>query len=90
MRKQADLSSSDKSYLDQLVVAKTGVSASEADKLVSETFTTAKEAGEAARKARSLFALGVRSTSNRSVLRQFCCNYWRKATGSRCNNLAHN
>jgi hypothetical protein len=49
--KQGDLSSPDKSYLDQLVVAKTGLSASDADKRVSDTFAADKDAGEAARKA---------------------------------------
>jgi hypothetical protein len=49
--KQGDLSASDKTYLDQLVMSRTGVSQSEADKRVSEAFLNAKSSAEAARKA---------------------------------------
>jgi hypothetical protein len=49
--KQGDLSASDKTYLGQLVMAKTGVSQSEADKRVSDTFLNAKATAEAARKS---------------------------------------
>jgi hypothetical protein len=49
--RQGDLSANDKMYLDQLVVSKTGVTQSEADKRVSEAFLSAKSSAEAARKA---------------------------------------
>jgi hypothetical protein len=49
--KQGDLSATDKTYLDQLVMSRTGVSQSDADKRVSEAFLSAKSAAEAARKA---------------------------------------
>jgi hypothetical protein len=49
--KQGDLSENDKTYLDQLVVSKTGVTQSEADKRVGEAFLSAKSSAEAARKA---------------------------------------
>jgi hypothetical protein len=49
--KQGDLSAVDKTYLDQLVMSKTGVSQSEADKRVSDAFLSAKTAAEAARKS---------------------------------------
>jgi hypothetical protein len=49
--KEGDLSASDKTYLDQLVMSRTGVSQSEADKRVSEAFLNAKSSAEAARKA---------------------------------------
>jgi hypothetical protein len=49
--KQGDLSATDKTYLDQLVMSRTGVSQSDADKRVSEAFLNAKSASEAARKA---------------------------------------
>jgi hypothetical protein len=49
--KQGDLSAVDKTYLDQLVMSKTGVSQSEADKRVSDAFLSAKTEAEAARKS---------------------------------------
>jgi hypothetical protein len=49
--KQGDLSAPDKTYLDQLVMSKSGVSQSEADKRVSDTFLSAKASAEAARKS---------------------------------------
>jgi hypothetical protein len=49
--KQGDLSAVDKTYLDQLVMSKTGVSQSEADKRVSDAFLSAKTGAEAARKS---------------------------------------
>jgi hypothetical protein len=45
------LSSADKSYLDQLVMAKAGTSQAEADSRVSNAFAGAQTAAEAARKA---------------------------------------
>jgi hypothetical protein len=41
----------DKSYLDQMVMAKTGASQADADKRVSDSFANAETAAEAARKA---------------------------------------
>jgi hypothetical protein len=49
--KQGDLSATDKTYLDQLVMSRTGVSQSEADKRVSDAFLSAKSSAEATRKA---------------------------------------
>ena len=49
--KQGDLSATDKNYLDQLVMSRTGVSQSEADKRVNDAFSSAKSSAEAARKA---------------------------------------
>jgi hypothetical protein len=49
--KQGDLSAKDKSYLDKLVAARTGLTQADADKQVSEVFTNAKQAGENARRA---------------------------------------
>jgi hypothetical protein len=49
--KQGDLSATDKTYLDQLVMSRTGVSQSEADKRVSAAFLSAKSSAEATRKA---------------------------------------
>jgi hypothetical protein len=49
--KQGDLSATDKTYLDQLVMSRTGVSQSDADKRVSDAFLNAQSAAEAARKA---------------------------------------
>jgi hypothetical protein len=49
--KQGDLSATDKTYVDQLVMSRTGVSQSEADKRVSDAFLSAKSSAEAARKA---------------------------------------
>ena len=49
--KQGDLSATDKTYLDQLVMSRTGVSQSDADKRVSDAFLSAKSSAEAARKA---------------------------------------
>jgi hypothetical protein len=48
---RSELSTEDKAYLDQLVISKTGLSQSEADKRVSETFMNAKLSIEATRKA---------------------------------------
>jgi hypothetical protein len=48
---QGDLSAPDKAYLDQLVISKTGLSQSGADKRVSDTFLSAKASAEAARKS---------------------------------------
>jgi hypothetical protein len=48
---QGELSDSDKSYLDQEVMAKTGVNQAEADKRVSSAFLGAQTAAEATRKA---------------------------------------
>lgn len=48
--KDGELSSSDKSYLDQLVSTKTGMSQGDADKQVSDVYANAKQAGETARK----------------------------------------
>jgi hypothetical protein len=48
--KPGDLSPADKTYLDQLVMSKTGVSQSEADKRVSDAFLSAKSSAEATRK----------------------------------------
>jgi hypothetical protein len=48
---QGDLDPADKSYLDQIVADKTGLSLSEADKRVSDIFANAKQYGETARKA---------------------------------------
>jgi hypothetical protein len=49
--KQGNLSATDKTYLDQLVMSRSGVSQSEADKRVSDAFLSAKSAAEATRKA---------------------------------------
>jgi hypothetical protein len=49
--KQGDLSATDKTYLDQLVMSRTGVSQGDADKRVSDAFLSAKSSAEAARKA---------------------------------------
>ena len=49
--KQGDLSATDKTYLDQLVMSRTGVSQSDADKRVSDAFLSAKSSAEAARKS---------------------------------------
>jgi hypothetical protein len=49
--KQGDLSATDKTYLDQLVMSRTGVSQNDADKRVSDAFLSAKSSAEAARKA---------------------------------------
>ena len=48
---QGELPAADKSYLDQLVVAQTGLDQSQADKRVSDTFASAQQHAEAARKA---------------------------------------
>jgi hypothetical protein len=48
--KKGDLASDDKSYVDQLVSTRTGLSQSDADKRVSDTFNKAKEAAESTRK----------------------------------------
>jgi hypothetical protein len=48
--KHTELSADDKSYLDQLVAARTGLSNAEADKRVGDTFDKAKEAADTARK----------------------------------------
>jgi hypothetical protein len=49
--KQGEISPQDKNYLDQLVMAKTGLSQSDADKRVTDVFANAKQAAEATRKA---------------------------------------
>ena len=49
--KQGALSATDKNYLDQLVMSRTGVSQTEADERVNEAFLSAKSSAEAARKA---------------------------------------
>jgi hypothetical protein len=49
--KQGDLSGTDKTYLDQLVMATTGVSQSDANKRVTDSFLNAKASAEAARRA---------------------------------------
>jgi hypothetical protein len=49
--KQGDLAPTDKTYLDQLVMSKTGVSQSEADKRVTDNFSNAKASAESARKS---------------------------------------
>jgi hypothetical protein len=46
-----ELYPADKSYLDQMVMAKTGASQADADKRVSDAFASAQTAAEAARKA---------------------------------------
>ena len=46
-----ELYPADKSYLDQMVMAKTGASQADADKRVSEAFASARNAAEATRKA---------------------------------------
>jgi hypothetical protein len=49
--KQGDISGPDKTYLDQLVMSKTELSQSDADKRVSDSFLNAKASAEAARKS---------------------------------------
>ncbi len=49
--RQGGLSATDKSYLDQLVSAQTGLEQSQADKRVSDIFANAQQHAEAARKA---------------------------------------
>jgi hypothetical protein len=49
--RQGDLPAADKSYLDQLVVAQTGLDQSQADKRVSDIFASAQQHAEAARRA---------------------------------------
>ena len=49
--KQGALSATDKNYLDQLVMSRTGVSQTEADERVNEAFLSAKSSAEATRKA---------------------------------------
>jgi hypothetical protein len=48
---QDGVSPADQSYLDRLVMARTGLTQPEADKRVSDVFTRAKQAAEAVRKA---------------------------------------
>jgi hypothetical protein len=48
--KQGDLAANDKTYLDQLVSARTGLSSADADKRVSDTYDMAKQAAETTRK----------------------------------------
>jgi hypothetical protein len=48
---QGEMSATDKSYLDQLVSARTGLPQTEADKRVSDVFSNAQQNVEAARKA---------------------------------------
>jgi hypothetical protein len=48
--KRGELAPADKSYLDQLVIAKTGLSQADADKRVIDAFVGAQTAAEAARK----------------------------------------
>jgi hypothetical protein len=48
---QGEMSAADKSYLDQLVSARTGLPQTEADKRVSDVFSNAQQSVEAARKA---------------------------------------
>ena len=48
--KKSDLASDDKNYVDQLVSTRTGLSQTDADKRVSDTFNKAKEAAESTRK----------------------------------------
>lgn len=48
---KGEIAPADKSYLDQMVADKTGLSPNEADKRVSDIFASAKQAGETARKA---------------------------------------
>jgi hypothetical protein len=48
---QGSLSSSDKTYLDQLVASKTGLNQSDADARVADTFKKAQLAAETARKS---------------------------------------
>ena len=47
---RGELTSADKSYLDQVVMAKTGLSQADADKRVADAFTGAQTAAEATRK----------------------------------------
>jgi hypothetical protein len=49
--RQQDVPSADKTYLAQLVAAKTGMNQTEAEQRVSETITQAKQAADTARKA---------------------------------------
>ncbi|MDP9049375.1 MAG: hypothetical protein M3O31_01440 [Acidobacteriota bacterium] len=49
--RQRSLPPADKTYLDQLVSSKTGMTQSDADKRVSDVFASAQEAAEKARKA---------------------------------------
>ena len=49
--RQGELPGADKAYLDQLVVAQTGLDQSQADKRVSDVFASAQQHAEAARKA---------------------------------------
>jgi hypothetical protein len=49
--KQGELSGNDKTYLDQLIMSRTGVSQGDADKRVSDAFLNAKMSAEATRKA---------------------------------------
>ena len=56
---QGEISAVDKSYLDQLVSAKTGLAETEADKRVSDVFTNAQQNLEAARKATAHILLWI-------------------------------
>jgi hypothetical protein len=49
--RQKGVPAADKTYLDQLVAAKTGLSETEADKRVSDVFAQAQQAADTARKA---------------------------------------
>jgi hypothetical protein len=48
---QGEISAADKSYLDQLVSARTGLPQTEADKRISDVFSNAQQSVESARKA---------------------------------------
>ena len=49
--RQRDMSAADKSYLTQLIAARTGISQADADSRVSDVFGRAQQAADAARKA---------------------------------------
>jgi hypothetical protein len=46
-----ELSPGDRAYLDQLIAARTGISSADADKRLSDVFTSAQQAADTARKA---------------------------------------
>jgi hypothetical protein len=56
---QGEMSAADKSYLAHLVSARTGLPQTEADKRVSDVFSTAQQSAEAARKATAHILLWV-------------------------------
>jgi hypothetical protein len=86
--RRGDVSAPGRSYLAQLVAARTGLSQADADKRVFESLRKCSTSrGHRPRKGSEFIVMGVPCSFDWGVLRESRGDRLRQATGSRCNRL---